>query len=1040
MDVITGIPANCAIYENLGKLIEYKRCPLNLIKQRVGKMKFHTLAVFAAIALIYILTGSSELNAGPIERREISGDFLFKKWTTDDGLPQNTVTSIVQTQDGYIWLGTFGGLVRFDGIKFTVFDSANSPQLISSRILSLFEDSSKSLWIGTDDGKVFAYRGRGFEVLNTRDGFERGPVWGFENDDTGNVFIASDGGIEVVGPFFQDTGSSFSSRVITRGKCYGLGRDKQGAIWGRAEKEAVLIKDGKAASAGSLGVEVPENAFKWATNSSGRVYVTSKTAVGFVENYRFQELRRLDHVADPAETSLAVEGGSLWFQEPGLLTQFRDDGETVYSLNDVVAAGTRTMIMDREGNLWLGTNGEGLVRFTRKKIRLLSELIDIRDEVYYSLAEDSHGAVWVGGTSLIRVSEGGADRIERTTDGMTFPLIKSIAIDKNDRVWVGGESGMFVLSENQLVQQNTLPDENIYALFFDRSGSLWAGGSSGLWRDVNGKREHFTTAEGLAHNSVHCIRQMRDGSVWIGTRGGINVFRNGRLSDISTDLGLAGSFVREFLEDDDGTIWIGIYGGGIYRLRDGEVRNVSSANGLKDNFVSRIIAGGRERLWILGNLGVMSVSRDELNRVADGATATITGAVFDRSDGMPSAEANGGAQTAGIVSKKGELWFPMTRDVVIIDPEKYQRHPKEVVIERAFSRPEMARVDQKASLSPVPDVIHLGNGKRNIEIEYTVLSFLNPEKTRFFIKMEGLEDGWTDVGTRRTASYPYLPAGDFVFLVKAVAPDGYVSESPAMLKISVDAYYWETWWFKTLAIIAIIVLIIYVFRIRTGQLKARQTQQEAFSKSLINAHESERERIAKELHDGLGQNLLLIKNLARAGMAPDILSDEQRSNLGQISAVTAETINETREMIGNLSPRNLRRFGLTASVKNMIVQVERATGIKFETDIDEVDNEFPPEIQLTIFRILQEGLNNLIKHSESPRGRVIISKMHNVVSLEISDVGRGFDVEETLDPTGQNSGSGLQNMVQRVRLSGGEIDIDSAAGEGTRIRLRFRRS
>lgn len=976
--------------------------------------------------------------AAPARDRALAADFVTRKWTTDEGLPQNTVTSIVQTHDGYIWLGTFGGLARFDGIRFTVFDSVNSPQLTSNRILSLFEDSRNTLWIGTDDGKVFSFTDGKFSPIGAAAGFERSAVWGIQEDNVGNLLIASDGGLESVRIDDPVGDETETPNIRARGANFVLCKDVRGTTEERAGNDAVVIAGN--ASAITQELVVPEDFLRCSTEKGGRAYLTSNKAVGFVENDRFYELKRLDYSAHLAAVSLAVKGDSLWFQEPGLLTQFRDDGETRYSLGGIVDGGTRAMFFDREGNLWLGTNGEGLVRLTRKKIGLLTELIDIRDDVYYSLAEDSSGSVWIGGTSLIKVSDGKAIRIERTADGMAFPRIRSIAIDKDDRVWVGGELGIFVLYGDQLVQQNTLPDANIYSLFFDRSGTLWAGGERGLWRDVNGNREHYTTAEGLAHNSVHCIRQMRDGTVWIGTRGGISIFRNGRLENISADLGLSGSFVREFLEDNDGAIWIGTYGGGIYRLRDGVFRNISSTNGLIDNFVSRIIAGRDNRFWILSNLGIMSVSRDDLNMVADGVKSTVLGVVLDRSDGMPSAEANGGAQTTGIISRKGEFWFPMTRDVVIVDPARFSQHPQQAVIERAYSRRGTMIPDQKTDLSGSLEQVQLGNDARNIEIEYTVLSFLNPEQTRFFIKMEGLETEWTGVGTRRIASYPYLPAGDFVFLVKAVTPDGSVSESPTSLRIYVEAFYWETWWFKALAIIAAALLISLVYRSRVSQLNARQAQQEAFSKSLINAHELERERIAKELHDGLGQNLLIIKNLAQAGIAPDSQSDNQRSNLGQISEVAAETIDETREMIGNLSPRNLRRFGLSASIGNMTEQVERATGVAFEAKIDEIDNVFAPETELNIFRIVQEGLNNIVKHSESPRGGVVISKMDERVDVEISDVGTGFDVDEALDPDGRNAGSGLQNMVQRVRLAGGEIDIDSRLGEGTKIKIRFRRN
>ncbi|MBX7053965.1 MAG: hypothetical protein K1X36_03340 [Pyrinomonadaceae bacterium] len=1003
-------------------------------------MKESSIVRFVIFASLCFLLFIGVVNAGNEELREISQDFLYKKWTSDEGLPQNTVTSIVQTRDGYIWIGTFGGLARFDGIKFTMMDSVNWPELTSNRILSLKEDSRRSLWVGTDDGKVFSFTDGRFIAFGVADGFERGPVWALQEDNDGNMLIASDGGIESVRIDDQYGSEARMPNILARGASYGLCVDELGVIWGRVGRDAILISKNKISSANALGINVPEDFLRCSNGIGGRVYLTSNKVVGFVKSGSFSPLKRLDYIAHRAAISLTSEGNALWFQEPGMLTHFRDDHVIRYSLKALVDGGTRTMLFDREGNLWLGTNGEGLVRLTKRKLGLLSELINIRDDAYYSIANSSDGSVWIGGTSLIRVSEKKAVRIERTADGMTFPPIRSIAVDKDDRIWVGGELGISLLSGEQLIQQDKLYDEDIYAMFFDRTNTLWVGGKNGLWNEVNGEFVHYSTADGLADNRVSCIRQMRDGAIWVGTRSGVSVFRSGRLENISAELGISGSYVRELVEDNEGTIWIGTYGGGIYRLKAGVVKNISSANGLRDNFVSRIIEDRDERFWILGNLGIMSVARNELNLVADGAKSTFFGTVFDRSDGMPSAEANGGAQTVGAISQNGELWFPITRDVVIIDPVKFRQEPRDAIIERAFSHRGANVTEQGRRGLSIPATVRLENGTRNIEIEYTVLSFTNPEKARFYVKMEGLEDEWTDVGARRTASYPYLPAGDFVFLVKAVAPDGTISEVPAMLRISVEAYYWETWWFRTLAIIAAIVLIICIFRVRVGQLKAQQAQQKAFSARLIEAHESERERIAKDLHDGLGQNLLMINNLARAGVAADPRSDEQRLKLRQISNIVAETINETREMIGDLSPKNLRRFGLAASIRNMIKNVERATSVAFEAEIDEIDAIFPPQAELMIYRIVQEALNNIIKHSDSPRGRVVISKLSDAVALEVSDVGNGFDVEEALDPAGRYSGSGLQNMVQRVRMTGGQIDIESRVGEGTNIKIRFPRN
>ena len=643
------------------------------------------LLVIIILATLVVATSGDPVYAANPPFRIQKNDFLVTKWTTENGLPQNTVTSIVQSRDGYIWLGTFGGLVRFDGVRFTVYDSANSPALKSNRILSLYEDSWERLWIGTDKGEVYTLKDGRFDEVASVSGFERRGVWGFQDDAIGNLYISSDGGLERI-PIVETAAQYNLVAVLARGLSFGICRDRAGIIWTRVENNTFLIQNGELINARSRGINAPEYALKWAPRDDGRVYVASNEVLGYIDGGHFNELQKLVASSHNAAISFGVHGDTVWFQQPGQLIEFNGDNAIRHDLKEIVDGGTRAIFFDRENNMWLGTNGEGLVKMVRRKIGLLSELIDIKTEEYYTIAEDKNETVWIGGTSLIRVKNGEAARFDQISDGKSFPLIKSVAIDKDDRLWVGGEGGLFVLSGDKLVRQGVLGTESIYSLFFDRSGVLWAGGKHGLWRLENGKLVHFTAEDGLANDSVHRIEQTRDGTIWIGTMDGISKYHGGRFENITTAQGLTGGFVREIFEDDDGTIWIGTYGGGINRLQNGAIKTISTSNGLPDNFISRIVADNNGKFWILGNLGIISVDKTELNSVADGTKPMLVSGVFDTFDGMPSAEANGAHQYAGIIARDGRLWFPMTRDVVVVDPTKLEIKPQNVVIERAWSR------------------------------------------------------------------------------------------------------------------------------------------------------------------------------------------------------------------------------------------------------------------------------------------------------------------------------------------------------------------
>ncbi|MBK7934832.1 MAG: hypothetical protein IPK01_15455 [Acidobacteria bacterium] len=486
-------------------------------------------------------------------------------------------------------------------------------------------------------------------------------------------------------------------------------------------------------------------------------------------------------------------------------------------------------------------------------------------------------------------------------------------------------------------------------------------------------------------------------------------------------------------------MWLGTYGGGINRLREGKLEAITTAQGLHDNFVSRILVDDAGRFWVLGNLGIFSVGRDELNSVADHDKSSIIGSVYGVADGMKSSEASGGHQYAGIKTRDGRLWFPTIKDVVIIDPTLTIRTAPKVIIEGASTRPDDGRSQSAPVEISKTNSMSIPIGQRDLEIRFTGLSFSKPESIRFFYKLDGLDGDWTDAGTRRTAFYPYLPGGDYTFQVRAVNANGVMSENTAVLSIVVDKYFWQTSWFALFGLFALSIVAIVGYRIRMGQLESRRLKQVEFSKQLLNAQESERGRIATELHDGLGQNLLIIRNWAHLGLDASEDPAEVQERLQQISETAAQALHETRAIVRNLSPQNLRRFGLTDAIRNITEQIESATGVIFELKLDNIDGLFPEEAELSIYRVVQECLNNIIKHSESPRGRVSILRMGDTVSILIADYGKGFATNQYFESNGSTRGFGVQSVLQRVKLLGGEINIESRDSDGTRIHIRLKK-
>ncbi|MBP7375200.1 MAG: hypothetical protein KA956_01855 [Pyrinomonadaceae bacterium] len=967
-----------------------------------------------------------------------TNDLLIKKWTTEDGLPQNTVTSILQTSDGYIWLGTFGGLARFDGIKFTIFDSTNSPGLASSRVLSLYEDRRKNLWIGTESGQVYTLVDGKFSEFISAPDFRRVTVWQFVEDDEGRLYIASDSGIERFA--FNEDGSVIadSVKIISRERAFGLAKGPGNNVW-TSNGRAFLIQGDHVVRADSLGLPLPINILNIEFADDGRMIVETISSLGWFEDGKYSPILPKNSDVTLGGCTPAFESNDLWCQGGNLLHEFSDGEMVTHDIRDYVTGGSRALFFDKEDNIWLATESDGLVRLTRRKIAMVGDFTDMDVWARYSVSEDSEGTVWLAGHDLLKVKGRKVEKIDISSPSGGPELLSALAFDRNNVLWVGGRSGLYTVNNGRISIPPQVRLGQINSLYFDRNSGLWIGTPNGLWKFADNEYTHFTTHEGLVGNSVHFITQTRDNTIWIGAIGGVSKFKDGKFENITPENGLSGNYVREILEDDDGTMWLGTYGGGINRLREGKLEAITTAQGLHDNFVSRILVDDAGRFWVLGNLGIFSVGRDELNSVADHDKSSIIGSVYGVADGMKSSEASGGHQYAGIKTRDGRLWFPTIKDVVIIDPTLTIRTAPKVIIEGASTRPDDGRSQSAPVEISKTNSMSIPIGQRDLEIRFTGLSFSKPESIRFFYKLDGLDGDWTDAGTRRTAFYPYLPGGDYTFQVRAVNANGVMSENTAVLSIVVDKYFWQTSWFALFGLFALSIVAIVGYRIRMGQLESRRLKQVEFSKQLLNAQESERGRIATELHDGLGQNLLIIRNWAHLGLDASEDPAEVQERLQQISETAAQALHETRAIVRNLSPQNLRRFGLTDAIRNITEQIESATGVIFELKLDNIDGLFPEEAELSIYRVVQECLNNIIKHSESPRGRVSILRMGDTVSILIADYGKGFATNQYFESNGSTRGFGVQSVLQRVKLLGGEINIESRDSDGTRIHIRLKK-
>jgi signal transduction histidine kinase len=423
------------------------------------------------------------------------------------------------------------------------------------------------------------------------------------------------------------------------------------------------------------------------------------------------------------------------------------------------------------------------------------------------------------------------------------------------------------------------------------------------------------------------------------------------------------------------------------------------------------------------NLGIYRVSKEQLNDFAAGKIHSISCLSYGKRDGLLNLECNGGTQPAGIRTRDGRLWFPTQRGVAVIDPAEVQinKAPPPVVIEDLL-------IDGVASRY---GSIKIAPGQERLEIDYAGLSFIKSENMRFKYRLAGLDDDWVEAGTRRAAYYSHVPPGHYRFTVIAANADGLWNLQGASIEITVVPPFWRTWWFTVSVLIFLAAIATLLYRRRIASLQLAKAAQEAFSRKLIESQEAERKRLAGELHDTLGQSLSIIVN--QADLLLNKSQDQTRltAQAGEIASAAAEAMREVRQLAYQLRPVELDRLGLTKALRAMVKKVSNATGIRIDAQVDEIDDLFTSESEINLYRIVQESISNIVKHSAATQAEVMIKRAGNSVSVSVHDNGKGFNAAGSQN----DAGFGLRGILERTRILGGRHTLESSPGSGTRLNV-----
>jgi signal transduction histidine kinase/ligand-binding sensor domain-containing protein len=1053
-----------------------------------------TAAVIAGIILIigcYGVRTAIAQHARPgLDPSVFLTQYHLDAWQVEDGLPQGSVYAVLQTRDGYLWAGTQEGLIRFDGVDFTVFDRRNLPGIESHWIRALLEDRRGRMWAATEGGGVFVMRGSELDLAIVHEELAGITVRALHEDAAGGVWMAT--------------------------LDYGLAHFAGGHITWYTTSEGLPHND-------VLALAPADHGGMWVGTAGGLVHYG---ADGFTT---WTASDGLPH--DVVMSLLGSSKGDLWVGTVGGVARVTSDGiETPASNPEACPAPAAALWEDDRGTLWIGSLGAGLCRLRDDVIDVLDTGGGLTYDVVRALHQDREGNLWVGtdGGGLNKVS-GTKFTVLTTAEGLSHDAVWTVLEDRSGAIWIGTDGGGLNRFENGSVRRfETIGGSSsdlVSALHEDSDGRLWAGTSDGKLCYLKGDRfECLTNDEGIAGSMVLTIREDRKGRLWVGTDGGLSLIRDdraipvaaGHVTGILEDrngvlwIGTWGGGLQQLVsdelvpvhgvsipddkvlsmhEDEAGTLWVGTAAGGLCRVRNRLVRCLDTDDGLLSDKVIQVVDDEIGYLWLGSNKGIVRLRKDSLDAYWDGSQDQLDLTVFGMNDGLRSREMNGGTSPSAIKTRDGRLWFATMLGAASIHPETYQlntiRPP--AVVESFTANGQEVGVSGHIELMP---------GSRNLAFHFTALTFTSSADAAFMYRLEGYDDEWVEAGTRRHAYYTNLPPGDYTFLVRASNLDGVWSEDAAAVQFRLRPYFHQTPLFFVLCAVLILICILLLYRVRvanlrrrsielqnlvdrqTHELRHRQEQLEQLNANLedevrrqIDVIMVERKRYEQELitardraEESARLKSTILNNMSHEIRTPitsilgysEILAEEVgeehqefvdyiNSNgkrlLSTLNGILDLSRFERDELEFDLRPTDVA--AVVVRVAEQMSPAARRKGLSLDVRMDDAVRPAVAD-EAALDRILMNLLANAIKFTDTGEVVVSVGETDDGIAIEVRDTGIGIGEDfmphlfeefkqESSGLARSHEGSGLGLSITRRLVEGmdARIDVESEAGAGS---------
>ncbi len=948
---------------------------------------------FSRFCLIGMLFLCAVITSDAVESDVVSvGDqtFLIRTWQVGAGLPFNQVRDVLQTRDGFIWVATLNGAARFDGVDFEHIDIRTAPNLPDNQIVKLYEDRSDHLYLGHATGHISVFAGNETITLACPGEWIGQAVTEFFEKPDGSVWAENAGGA------LLQVGEGGTPLALPR-----LPEEDAAPIL--KPMAGWMARDDRVVKLDASGAELEAKPAPWPIKN---------------QSIHLLERRNDDLVGGSTFGGIFImHGGS--------------SNVTQITVSDGLASiEVLCLAEDAEQTLWVGTTA-GLQSIRAMDYTSVPESAfrgSWEFRALRSITPRLAGGVWLG-TSKGQLWTSDGKVLKRVPSLNKSEKIRRAILETQDGpVWINDDSGFMLRLNGKVLSTRKAKkagESEIWTIQQAADGRLWAGGRNGVWENPDHMGWHLAAGRRKGISDVQCLATSSNGTLWIGMESsGLAAWKDDEILRWSTDAGLPNPHVTALcIDKDDDSVWIGSCGNGLISFRDGVFREVP----FTQNIVSHIMDDGKGRLWVVGEQGLAIVEKKEVAHALRTGEEIQTYILYGEEEGLnPPIDISSGLSTA-CLTPDGRFWYASDRQLAVFQPSEVQlwTNPVPLVINHAQVH------DQTLLLHGVDSMV-LDPGVHRLDIHFSALSFVSPSHMRFRCRLLGLGDEWSELGTRRIASFQRLPPGKYTFQLIAANRDGLWNPAPTQVNIIVKPFLWETWWFKALMYLSIgllAALLSLAVADRINRKKLIRSEQ-------LRAVEEERTRIAMDIHDEIGSELTRMQLLChRIFKAWDKSgSDSGPAEVGEMEHVINKLVRAFDEIVWVVSPGNDNVDNLVGYLSKYVSSFLGSAHISCDLDIPlELPSlPVPGPVRHNLFLAIKEGLNNTVKHAEATQVCFSVAFQSEGFVIALHDNGKGVEAQE-----GERFHRGLRSMRRRMELVDGQFDIHNNERGGTTVEFKL---